>query len=183
MAFREKLTSIIGSILRIGTTTASRIAIKNNAGVMEARDNADAAYINVRGADPVIDDDLVTLRYFNAVPPAGGVAVIRYTVTFSGGAAQDSVTSMPAGARVLEAREEVTVTWNGVGASVNVGDTTTPAAFIATADVDLTTADLYAFPQDTAVTGPSVVRSTVTAGAGATQGTSIITVFFAVPDL
>lgn len=179
MAFREKIESLIASIVRIGTATATRIALKNNGGVAEFRNNADAAFIVTRGADPVGVNDFVTLGYFNTNPPAGTTAVVRFTITAAGGATQDSVTSIPAGNRIFEAREEVVTPWSA-GTTVNVGNTATPNLLIATADVDEESADTYVIPQDTAWPINSVVRATVGGAPGV--GSSIITVFFATPD-
>lgn len=176
MAYREKLASIIGDSLRIGLTTASRILLKNNVGVFEARDNADAAYIIGRGADPVGNNDWVTLQYLNA--NGGNYQVIQYTITAAGGATQDSVTSIPAGAVVFETWEEVTIAWSG-GTTINIGDTSTPALLVATADVDETSTDIYAFPGNTPWPGASVVRATIGGAPGA--GASKITVFYATP--
>jgi hypothetical protein len=44
---------------------------KNNAGAIEGRDPNDAAFVNVRGLDPVANQDFVTLAYFNAHPMGG----------------------------------------------------------------------------------------------------------------
>ena len=41
--------------------------VKDNTGVIEIRDNADAVFANCRGADPVIADDLTTKRYVDAI--------------------------------------------------------------------------------------------------------------------
>jgi hypothetical protein len=176
MAYREKLASIIGDSVRIGLATASRVLLKNNAGVFEARNNADAAYIVGRGADPVGANDWVTLQYLTA--NSANYQVIQYTITAAGGATQDSVTSIPAGAVVFETREEVTIAWSP-GTTIDVGDTATPALLIATADVDNLSTDIYAFPGNTPWVGASVVRATIGGAPGA--GASVITVFYATP--
>lgn len=66
MSLRAKISAVIGNTLAIGLTTASRVLLKNNGGVFEARDNADAAYIIGRGADPVAANDWVTYQYYYA---------------------------------------------------------------------------------------------------------------------
>jgi len=40
--------------------------VRENTGVLEVRDNADTAFTQCRGADPVIDDDLATKRYVDS---------------------------------------------------------------------------------------------------------------------
>lgn len=41
--------------------------VKDNTGVIEIRDNADAVFANCRGADPIIADDLATKRYVDGI--------------------------------------------------------------------------------------------------------------------
>lgn len=178
MAFREKIESFISDSILFGLATATRVRLKNNAGIFEARNNADAAYIIGRGADPVGNDDWVTLRYLNNTPPTGSVQVLQYTITAAGGATQDSTFSIPAGNVVYEAREEVTVAWSP-GTTIDVGDTATPDLLIATADVDEESVDTYVIPQRTSWPIPSVVRATV--GGAPVAGTSVITVFYGTP--
>jgi hypothetical protein len=176
MSFRDKIESLITDAVLFGLATATRVRLKNSAGVLEARNNADTLYIIGRGADPVGANDWVTLGYLTA--NGGNYQVLQYTITAAGGATQDSTTSIPAGNVVYEAREDVTVAWS-VGATVNVGDTATPALIIATADVDEQSVDTYVIPQRTTWPIASVVRSTI-AGAPAV-GTSVITVFYGTP--
>lgn len=66
MSFRAKIQSFISSAILFGVATATRVRLKNNGGVLEARDNADAAFIVGRGADPIGNDDWVTLRFLRA---------------------------------------------------------------------------------------------------------------------
>ena len=59
------------SKIRGTTETAFQIGLggpqlKDDTGEIDARNAADAAYVNVRGADPIIADDLVTKRYVTA---------------------------------------------------------------------------------------------------------------------
>lgn len=176
MAFRDKLSSIIGDFLLIGLTTASRIRIKNNAGVMEARNNADSDFIVGRGADPVAANDWVTLQYLSA--NGGNFQVLQYTITAAGGATQDSASSIAAGNVVYEAREDVTIAWSA-GTAISVGNTATPALIIATADVDEESVDTYAIPQRTAWPIDSVVRASVVGAPGV--GESVITVLYGTP--
>ena len=41
--------------------------VRDNTGVIEIRDNADAVFTQCRGADPVIADDLATKRYVDGI--------------------------------------------------------------------------------------------------------------------
>ena len=63
MAFFSKLRGTFSTLFQLGDQGPQ---LKNNAGVVEARNSADAAFVKVRGADPVGADDLVTKRYGDA---------------------------------------------------------------------------------------------------------------------
>jgi hypothetical protein len=69
--------------------------LKNNAGVLEARNNADSAMAIMRGADPVSATDFVTKQYLEA---AGAIAVI--------GNIYDSGGSTPASTQFTGAGQE-----------------------------------------------------------------------------
>lgn len=72
--------------------------IKENAGVVEFRDNADSAFVKVRGDHPVDENDFVTKRYLETranvivtgqidggAPPAAGTAGRVFICTTAGG--------------------------------------------------------------------------------------------------
>ena len=69
----SRLLGAIGNFLHIGGPSGP--VWNDNAGVVEAKDSTNASYVNVRGADPAVNDDLVTLRYLNA--HAGGSTTVR----------------------------------------------------------------------------------------------------------
>jgi len=70
----SKIRGTIETLFRIGIGGPN---LKDNGGEIEARNAADAAFVNVRGADPVIADDLVTKRYADAIP----ASAVAYTPT------------------------------------------------------------------------------------------------------
>jgi hypothetical protein len=65
MSLFERLIGTVSSFFQIGGPAGNRI--KNVSGALEARNAADGAYVNMRGADPVLDQDLVTKKYLDAV--------------------------------------------------------------------------------------------------------------------
>lgn len=78
MPLYQKIRGVIGSLFQVGSTDATPGPnLKNNGGVLDVRDSGDAAYVNVRGADPVIADDLVTKRYGDANYLGGGAATLQ----------------------------------------------------------------------------------------------------------
>lgn len=60
----RKLAGTIASAFKIGLGGPQ---IKNNSGIIEARNNADSAFTVVRGASPVADNDLVTKLYADSL--------------------------------------------------------------------------------------------------------------------
>jgi hypothetical protein len=64
MSVFDTLRGINGSLLQIGGPLGPQW--KSNAGVLEARDFADGAFVIVRGLDPIAGNDLVTVTYLGA---------------------------------------------------------------------------------------------------------------------
>ena len=62
----KNLVGIIGSVLKIGLG-ATQVRLKNNAGVIEARDKDDAAFVILRALSPVEDNDVVTKYYADSL--------------------------------------------------------------------------------------------------------------------
>jgi hypothetical protein len=143
---------------------------------LEARNAANAAYVVARGASPVGANDFVTL---GSVPGlTGPVNAIRFAI--GTGAAQASVTGIPAGAVIMRALLDVTTPYSG-GTTITVGSSGTAALLMAAADSTPTTADIYQADQDTAWdVGASTVRVAV-AGAPA-AGAGFCTVYYSIPN-
>lgn len=77
MGLRDKIGQFISDTLAFGLATATRVRLKNNGGIFEARNNADLAYIIGRGADPVGDDDWTTKRYVDNTV-ISGFAIVNF---------------------------------------------------------------------------------------------------------
>ena len=60
MSLFERLRGTVSALFQVGGPSGP--AWKSNTGI-DARDSADANYVNVRGADPVLAQDLMTLGY------------------------------------------------------------------------------------------------------------------------
>lgn len=74
MSFFDKVRGTFETLFQLGKAGPQ---LKNNAGAIEARNAADSAYVNARGADPAIADDLVTKRYGDANYGGGGTSLIN----------------------------------------------------------------------------------------------------------
>lgn len=64
MSLFSRIAGVVESFFQVGGPSGP--AWKNNSGNIDARNASDAAFVNVRGLDPVIADDLVTKRYADA---------------------------------------------------------------------------------------------------------------------
>lgn len=62
----SNLRGTLGTIFRIGSGAAGT-QLKNNAGILEARNSGDAAFIKVRGDHPVDANDLVTKQFLDGI--------------------------------------------------------------------------------------------------------------------
>lgn len=103
---------------------------------LEARNAIDSAYTNVRGADPVIPDDLATKRYVDSVSGGtSGEKFIAIDMTGTTGPTKTSVTVLPNGARVTSC--VVTPVTAEPGTFFTIGNSTTPNLVMDTADSDL----------------------------------------------
>ena len=70
--FFQRLAGIVGSFFQIGGLSGP--GLNANGTALETKDSTNTTYANMRGADPVINNDLVTLQYFNAHSGGGGGA-------------------------------------------------------------------------------------------------------------
>src|SRR5258708_5757721 len=161
MSFFDKLRGTIESIFQIGLGGPQ---VKNNAGALEARDPADAAFVVVRGATPLAANDLTTKAYVDAAVDPGAVRAIRYAITNA--ASQDSVTVIPAGAVVLRASVEV-VTPFSAGATIEVGQAGSLTLLELPGDNLATSAGIYQVPQDTPWGAAALAVRTTVGGAPA----------------
>jgi hypothetical protein len=64
MGLFARIAGVVGAFFQIGGPAGP--AWKNNGGNLDGRNASDSAYVNVRGADPIVANDLVTLEYANA---------------------------------------------------------------------------------------------------------------------
>ena len=135
---------------------------KNNAGIIESRDAADAAFVIVRGATPVNANDLVTKAYADSgsVIVDGGVQEIRFAL---GTATANSTTSVPNNAIVISAELDVTTPYTAA-ATISIGTAGSPSALQATSDNNPQAAGIYQVMQDTAYPGPATIQATVAGG-------------------
>jgi|SRR5271166_3816 len=77
----ERFLGVIGSFFQVGGPSGP--GLNDNAGALEAKDPTNTTYVNLRGADPVVANDLVTLEYFNAHASPTTTRVYGVSQTFT----------------------------------------------------------------------------------------------------
>ena len=172
MSFFSKIAGTFENFFQIGKKGPR---VKNNSGALEARDFADAVYANMRGADPLIDDDLITLRHFNSFNDS---ATSQTTVLMPLAlATKVSSVPLPNNARIIDAFLDVTTPYD-VGtlwAITRTGDGS--VVLLAAGDSDPEVANIYQVPQQTdwGSTGAGTVSATITGTPGAGVAALFIT--------
>jgi hypothetical protein len=66
MGLFAKIAGVVGSFFQVGGPSGPGLANDGGSGNLGAYNSGQSAYINVRGADPVANNDFVTLEYANA---------------------------------------------------------------------------------------------------------------------
>lgn len=128
----SRLRGTLRNLFRINDVQLKR----ESSSAVGARDNTDAGYIVVRGADPIIDDDLVTKRYLDATGPAGSVEAVAFSGGFAAGS-YDSVTALSANTTPLRAIVQITTAFDNAGTTLNLGKAGGGPALLMADSVDI----------------------------------------------
>lgn len=159
MSWFSKIRGTVETLFQLGLGGPN---LKNNAGVIEARNAGDSAFVIGRGLDPVANNDWVTLGYFNANNDAAtGLTVVRMPLAL---ATKVSTTTIPDNAIVrwcvldIETAYDASAQWN----VQRTGDAT--VAPMGVNDNDAATISQYEVPQITnwGATGAGTVTATLT---------------------
>lgn len=139
---------------------------------LEVRNNADAAYINLRAASPIIADDVATKLYVDSFP--GLLRAARGTVLFNDVSPANIDSALPAAnVRINRVIVRVDVAFDDVAATIEIGRASDPNELVAIGDFWLDQVGVYMI--DTAVdwVGSEQIIATISPGA-ATQGSATI---------
>jgi len=133
----SRLLATLQTSFRIFDVVWKRIS----ATAIAARNQADTLFINVRGADPIIDDDLVTKRYLDATGSAGSVEIIEFVLGIA--TPVDSVTSLVANTVPLWAEIQITAVYSP-GTTIQIGKAGGAANLLLdSVDIDPQTTGIY----------------------------------------
>lgn len=172
----EKIIGTINSYLQIGLQGPR---VKNNGGNIDARNATDGAYVNVRVADPVGNNDAVNLEYFNA--HNDGAAGVEFASLTLAQATVVSTSTIPASCTLLFVELNVTVAYNGTSPTFAISITTGSVSLMATTDSDLTTIGLYSVPQVTANGGTASTITATFTGSGVSTGAATLYIGYCTP--
>lgn len=173
MSIKTKINGVIQTILAIGLGGPQ---VKNNAGVFEMRNPTDTGFVVTRGSDPVAANDYATKEYVDGGGASGAVQLIRFTI--GTGAAQTSVTQLPANAFVIETTVEIDTPYSA-GTTISVGQTGGSATlFQATGDNLATSADTYVSPNQDIQAAASPATVSVTIAGGPSVGAGVVLIKF-----
>jgi hypothetical protein len=176
MPFFSKLRGTFETLFQLGKGGPN---LKNNAGIIEHRNNADAAFVIARALDPVAANDLVTLGYFNANNAAAqGVNVAKMPLLL---ATKVSTAAIPNSATVVATFLDITTAYDA-GATWLIRRTGDAGKVLhGVADNDAAVIGTYDVPQalDWGVTGAGTVTATL-AGVP-TVGAAMIYIFYTTP--
>lgn len=168
MSVWEKIRGTSEVLWQIGL---GGLNLKNNGGVFEARDAADAAFVVARGATPVAANDLTTKAYVDAAVPTGTIREVRDTLAL---VTLSSTNQIPANAIVSECVVDITTAYTA-GTTISVGITGTPTLFQLTTDNLATAIGSYVVPLDVTV-GASAANVLITVAGSPAVGAAAIAV-------
>lgn len=174
MSVWSKIRGTMETIFQLGIGGPQ---LKNNGGVIEARDNADGAMVKVRCLDPVGATDAATKNYVDTGTLGGATREVRYALGTT--AAQSSTTVIPANAVVTKAQIEITTPYSS-GGTLSLGQTGSTSLLMATTDLNSQANGIYEVSLDVAW-GASALAALVTVGGAPAAGVGVAIVHYTTP--
>lgn len=174
--FLSRIRGTAATLFRLGKGGPQ---LKNNSGVVELRSTSDGAFVIGRVLDPVGNDDMVNLRYFNANNAAAtGLTIVKMPLAQ---ATKVSTSAIPDNAIIMFAILDVTTLYDA-GATVALKRTGDPTVIpMAVADSDMSIVATYHVPQTVSwgTTGTGTLTATV--ANSPTVGASVIYIGYVTP--
>ncbi len=150
-------------------------------GILKVRSQADDGFAKVQAADPSVDDDLVTKRYYDANLPSGGASNGIKTISILVGtnATTDATEQLPANAIVHQIDVDVTTPYS-TGTTMDIGKSGSASALLANATVDEEAQDFLYVPMLKGV-GGTAYAPRVTLGGSPSAGAAMVLVHYSEP--
>lgn len=176
MSFFSKLRGTVETLFMLGKGGPN---LKSNSGAIEARNNADAAFALLRALDPVGNNDVVTLGYFNLNNAAAqGVTCVRMPLLL---ATKVSTAAIPDNATIVGSILDITTAYDAgaTWATKRTGDATKIP--FTTTDNDAALISTYEVRQTTSWGSTGAGTLTATLVGTPTVGAGTIYIFYTTP--
>lgn len=171
----SSIVQMLYSKLQLGS---SGPLIKNNSGVVEARNSGDSDYAIVRVGDAAGDDDALNRITADARYGQDAVRMFRMTGTTSTVTATGTI---PANAYVTKVSVVISTALDG-SATLDVGTTGTADLFVDQLDTVPGTASFTPYESAPISVGGSAVTPRVTIGGSPTTGAFEVDIYYTVPS-
>jgi hypothetical protein len=177
----RNLLGLVSDRLRSFRGLGPQLVFSDFPETISARNAADNAFVVGRGADPLGDDDWVTLRHLNAVA-GGAVREIRYPLNSSQWPGPvDSATVLPPGSFVISTQVNVTTVFDN-GATIQV-EGPGSVVLLSLGSIDPSTLGMYSdLDMDLSISTPGPIQA-ILGGGTPTVGQAAIIVRYVVPQL
>ena len=150
--------------------------------ILKVRNQTDNGFAKVQAADPSVDDDLVTKRYYTANLPSSGTNGIKTISILVGTSATATATEqLPANATVHQVDVDVTTPYS-TGATLDIGKSGAASALLANAVIDEEAQDFLSVPMLKAV-GGSAYAPLATVGGSPSAGGALVVIHYSTPLL
>lgn len=176
------LDTIYGVASRTAISLGKKLKLKfDTTDILKVRNQADSAFAKVQAADPTVDDDLVTKRYYAANLPSGGASNGIKTISILVGtsATTSATEQLPANAIIHQVDVDVTTPYS-TGTTMDIGKTGSAAALLANAVVDEEAQDFLSVNMLKGV-GGSAYSPLVTLGGSPSAGAAMVVVHYSEP--
>lgn len=176
------LDTIYGVASRTAISLGKKLKLKfDTTDILKVRNQADDAFAKVQAADPTVDDDLVTKRYYTANLPSGGATNGIKTISILVGtdATTSATEQLPANAIVHQVDVDVTTPYS-TGATLDIGKTGGASALVANAVIDEEAQDFLSIPMLKAV-GGSAYAPLATVGGSPSAGGALVVIHYSTP--
>jgi hypothetical protein len=155
--------------------------VKDESGTVAHRNSADSGYVVARGADPVIDDDLVTRRFYNANVPSGSIT--SRSVAFTNGSSfpLNIGAVIPNGAQILRTRISIGTAFTPATVLFEVGKSGTTNELMTSAQNNPQVTDTYVVENDDIILASDTQYIISSVGGAPTAGAGRVTIEYRQP--
>jgi len=175
----RNLLGLVEDRLKSHLGVGPQLIFDNLSQSISARNANDTAFLVGRGADPVSNDDWVTLRHFNA-EAQGAVREIRFSLNYNNWPGPvNSVTLLPAGSFVISTQANITTAFDA-GTTIEVQGPGA-AILLAASNIYPSTQGIYGdLAMDHQITTSAPVQAVL--GGNPTVGDASVIVRYVVPQ-